>query len=190
MGGFNPLTAQMLLPEKIFDDIFNATFRQKSIIKHELVHAQQHILMASSENGIHKMNYLCAQKASERLSNKQKINIKNIYEEIKDNGDNKYKNKKNTINGYELNLVNYITALYKILYDKNANPDNIPIIINEDFYEKAKLSKGSLTKGDQDKAKLYLVAYKEYPAKVSFVKTITPFSDYRQNLLEREAYGF
>lgn len=190
IGGFSPISGQIHLPEKILEDIFNSTLRQKSIINHELIHAQQHILMACSENGINKINYICAKKASERISEKQKLKIQNIYQEIVNNNDNKYKNKITKINGYEINFVNYVTALYKVLYDENANPDNIPIIINKEFYEQAKLAKGKLTKEEENKAQLYLQAYEKYPAKIGFIETLNPFSSYRRNLLEKEAYGF
>jgi len=190
LGGFNSNTGQMLLPEKISGDIFNSVFRQKYIIKHELVHAQQYILMACSKNGINKMNYIAVKRASEKLSDKQKIKIKDIYKEINNNENCKYKNKTKKINDYEINYVDYFTALYKVLYDKNANPDNIPIIINKEFYENAKSTREPLTEEEENKAQLYLEAYEKYPVKVGYFQSINPFSDYRQNLLEKEAYGF
>lgn len=187
LGGFDALSAQIMLPEKSFEDIIYANFRQKAIIRHELIHAKQHILMACSENGINKMNYIFAKQSSKGLSDKVKSNIILSYNEIK--GNDKFNNETTKLNGYDINAVDYITAMYKVLYDKNSNPDNIPIIINKEFYEKAKASKGALTEKEEIKAQKYLEAYEKYPTKNSFIDDINPFSDYRQNLLEKEAYG-
>lgn len=187
LGVFSPITAQIMIPEKVYEDMINANFKRKSIIRHELIHAQQHIMMACSKNGINKMNYLCVKKISKKLSAEQKLDIQKTYDKIQ--GNDKYKNKTVKISDYEINALDYYTALYKVIYDKNANPDNIPIIINKEFYEKAKVSKGHLTEKEEIKAQKYLEAYEKYPTKIDFLDMQNPFSDYRQNLLEKEAYG-
>lgn len=187
-ASFDPLSAQVLLTEKVPGDMIYANIKQKHIINHELVHAKQHILMACSKNGINKMNYIVVRRISKKLDDKKKLVIYNIYQEIKDEKNDKYKDKTVKINNYKINFVDYVTALYKVLYEKDSNPDNIPIIINKEFYEKAKAVRGSITQEEEKKAQAYLEAYEKYPENVGFMQALNPNSDYKQNLLEKEAF--
>lgn len=188
LASFDPLSAQVLLTEKVPGDILYANIKQKYIINHELVHAKQHILMACSENGINKMNYILVKRISEKLRDKQKSAIYDTYQEIKNAKNDEYKDKTVKINNYQVNFKDYIAAMYKIVYEKDTNPDNVPILLNKEFYEKAKAVKGSLTQGEEKKAQAYLEAYEKYPENVGFMQVLSPNSDYKQNLLEKEAF--
>lgn len=188
LASFDPLTARISLTERVTGDIIYASIKQKHLINHELVHAKQHILMACSENGISKMNYIIVKKLANKLSDEKKLEIYNEYQKIKNTKNDEYKGKTVKMNGYKINLVDYVAALYKVIYEKETNPDNIPIILNKDFYEKAKSARGALTKEEEKKAEAYLEAYEQYPAKVGFIEAINPNSDYKQNLLEKEAF--
>lgn len=187
-ASFDPLSAQVLLTEKVPEDILYSNIKQKHIINHELVHAKQHILMVCSENGINKMNYILVKKISHKLSNKQKSSIYDTYQDIRHSKDDKYIEKTLTVNNYQVNFVDYVTAMYKVLYEEDVNPDNVPIVLNKEFYEKAKAEKGSLTQDEEKKAQAYLEAYEKYPEDVGFMQTLNPNSDYKQNLLEKEAF--
>ncbi len=188
VASFDPLSAQVLLTEKVPEDILYSNIKQKHIINHELIHAQQHILMACSENGIKKMNYIIVKRLSNKFNDKQKSAILDSYQEIKNTKNDEYKKKTVTMNNYQVNYVDYVTALYKVLYDKDVNLDNVPIIINKEFYEKAKAVKGSLTQDEEKKAQAYLEAYEKYPENVGFMQALNSNSDYKQNLLEKEAF--
>lgn len=187
-ASFNPISANIQLTEKVPEDMIKANIRQKYIIKHELIHTKQHILMACSENGLNKMNYIAVKKVANKLDKDKKTEVYDEYQQIQNSDGDKYRNKTVKINNYEVNYVDFITALYKVIYDKETNPDNVPIIINKDFYQKAKAAKGTLTKEEEKKAQAYLEAYDKYPEKVGFMQSINPNSDYHQNLLEKEAY--
>lgn len=188
LASFDPITARISLTERVTGDIIYAKIKQKHLINHELVHAKQHILMACSENGISKMNYIIVKKLANKLNDEKKLEIYNEYQKIKTAKNMEYKGKTVKMNNYKINLVDYVTALYKVIYEKETNPDNIPIILNKEFYEKAKSTRGALTKEQEKKAQAYLEAYEEYPAKVGFIQAINPNSDYKQNLLEKEAF--
>lgn len=187
LASFDPLSAQVLLTEKVPGDILYANIKQKYIINHELIHAKQHILMACSENGINKMNYIAVKRISRKLDDKKKQAILIAYQNINEVKNDDYKNKTIKINNYQINYVDYITALYRILYDKSSTSNNVPIIINKDFYEKAKAANATLTPDEKDKAEAYLEAYANYPEKVDFIQSLNPNSDYHRNLLEKEA---
>lgn len=187
-ASFNSISANLLLTEKVPEDMITANLKQKYIVKHELIHAKQHILMACSENGLNKMNYIAVKKVAKKLDEDKRAEVYDEYQKIQNSDGDKYKNKMVKINNYEVNYVDFMTALYKVIYDKETNPDKVPIIINKSFYQQAKAAKGPLTKAEEKKAQAYLEAYDKYPEKVGFFEAMNPNSEYYQNLLEKEAY--
>ena len=184
-GSFNGVTGELFLPDKIPGDIIMGNIMQKYIIKHELIHAQQYMLMAKSKDGIERLNYIVAKRTSESFDEQTKKDICDNYLNIL-NATNNY-DKPIKINNYEVPAKNLIIATYNIIKEKEKNPKNIPIIINKNFYEKAIMPKSPLTQEEELKALKYFDAIEKYPKKVSFLQSINPFSDYNQNLLEKEA---
>lgn len=183
----DPVSAQIVLDEKISEDLIFANIHLKPNLKHELVHMKQYILMARSENGVEKLNYLIVKKLANSLDNNGKKEVYDIHQEIKDGVNDKYKNANIDRFGYKLNIIDYITALYKVIYEKNTNPKDIPIIINKDFYQQVIKNKGKLTPQEEKKAQAYFEAYENYPEKIG-LEAYLPNSDYRQNLMEKEAF--
>lgn len=187
-ASMDPISGGITMDDKFVEDSLYANTHQKPFLKHELVHAKQYMLMACSENGIEKLNYLAVKKLANTLDVNGKKEILDIYNEIQSGISDKYK--KATINrgGYNINSVDYITALYKIIYEPEIQPKDIPIIINKDFYGQIRAKKGKLTPSEEKKAQEYLNAYEKYPTKIGFLQAFNPNSEYRRNLLEKEAY--
>lgn len=185
---FSPVSGEIVLGSMLNEDAILAKTHQKHLLNHELVHAGQYMLMARSENGIEKLNYLAMKKIASSLNEKGKKEVFDSYQEIKNGAQDTYKNK--TINqlGYEINLVDYITALYKLSYEKDTTSKDIPIVINKEFYQNTINKQGKLTTEEEAKAKKYFEAYEKYPAKIGLLEAYNPGSNYRQNLLEKEAY--
>ena len=100
----------------------------------------------------------------------------------------KYKNTTVPIGGLiNINMIDYLTAMNTLLNDKNAGMDDIPIIINTAHYQEVIDKKGPLTPEEEKKADKYYNAMINYvPCDINGV--FNPWSDYRQNLLEKEAY--
>lgn len=184
----DPISGQIFLDKRASEDTFLANIHQKHFLEHELVHAKQFMLIACSEDGIEKLNYIEIKKLADNLDEKGKKEISDIYEEIKGGVNIKYKNANIDRFGYKINIVDYITALYKVMYEKDITPKDIPIIINKDFYQQIKTKKGRLSFEEEEKAQDYIKAYENYPKRVGFMEAINPNSNYRQNLLEKEAY--
>ena len=188
MGGCDPLSAQLLGNDKLNEDSILANTHQKHFINHELVHAKQYALMGCSEGGIEKLNYIALKKITKTFDEAGKKEVYDAYQEIKNGTDEHYKNETIDRFGYKMNLVDYTTALYKIMYEKGTTEKDIPMIINRKYYENIKEKKGKLSPEEEKKAQEYLKAYEEYPDKIGFMSILNPKSDYKQNLLEKEAY--
>lgn len=186
-GAFKPLSGQIELAECIPRDIMRAESQQTYIVNHELTHAKQRILMASSENGIAKLNYLHVKKKANELNDEDaKKFIYDSYQVIKNE---KSKDEAMiTHDGRQLDAFDVVTALYKVIYEKETNPDNIPIIINKEFYEKAKAARGPLTPEEEKKAQAYFEADEKYTPKINGVYVLSKQNPgYTENLLEKEA---
>lgn len=185
---FNPDAGKIVLGNRICGDWF-ASLNQKYILAHELEHTRQYTLIAGSKDGIKKLNFIQAKTSARQLSEEQKKDIYNAYQEIQNGVGKDYKNIKINVDFAEYNLIDYVTAMYKILYEKNTTMDDIPIIINKEFYEKANAQRGPLSEEEEKKAQAYLEANEKYPDKLSIFDAINPKSDYHQNILEKEAYA-
>lgn len=185
----DPVTGKVALNRTISEDMFLASVFQKPYVKHELVHMSQYILMGCSQDGVKKLNFVTTKNLAKGLGDEGKKEIFDAYQEIQSGVDEKYKNATIDRFGYKLNLVDYITAMYKVCYEKDVTADDLPIIINKEFYENAKAQRGPLSTEEEKKAQAYLEAYEKYPNKIGISQTINPNSDYKQNILEKEAFA-
>lgn len=193
--GYTPISALMdsfsgnLVINKNFQyDPILALTHKKHLINHELVHAKQFILIARSENGIEKMNYAVLKNILKNFTPNSEKEINEIYTEIQNGGIEKYKNQTFEKNGIKVNLIDFITAIYKLINEPNTSYKDLPIVINKDYYQKIREKKGKLSPQEELKADKYLEAYLEYPNKITFFSGLNPKSTYKQNLLEKEAY--
>jgi|GEM_PF-6153844 len=184
----NPVSGQIILKNRYNEDLIYANTLQKHLLNHELVHMKQFMLMACSENGIRKLNYIVVQNIAKSLDKNGRNDVLKAYQEIKSGINDHYKNATIESFGYQINMVDYVTALYKVIYEKNTTENDIPIILNKDFYEKVKSTKGKLSEDEEKKAQIYLNAYANYPAKIDYIQAFKPKSEYRQSILEQEAY--
>ena len=92
------------------------------------------------------------------------------------------------MNGAEnVSLKDYITALHTLLNNSNAGLNDIPMIIDAKHYKKIIDKQGKLSLDEEKKADLYYKAMLNYTPG-GFISALNPFSQYYQNLLEREAY--
>ncbi len=159
----------------------------KKLLKHELVHAKQFETIARMDNGIEKLNFSCLKRVTKYCQNPIiKNEFIDIYNDIQSNPA-KYENKIIYIDNAPVNFKNYITAIYTLLTNKNATYEDIPMIINRDYYENVRKTKGALTKEEEKKAELYYQAQIDYP-RLTIFQLFNPFGAYRNNLLEKEAY--
>jgi len=184
----DPFSGKIVLGEQFYNDFIYANFYQKPFLKHELTHMKQFILISRSENGISKLNFLITKKLANALTPQAKKEISQAYQEISAGADEYYKNFTFDRLDYKVNLADYITALYKVIYEKNLTENDIPIIINKEFYDKIRQNKGELSALEKQKANEYIEAYEKYPQKIGLLNAYNPFSEYRQNLMEKEAY--
>ncbi|MBO6272416.1 hypothetical protein J6O48_06520 [bacterium] len=171
----------------INDPILSRNIDKK--IKHELVHAKQYETVARSQDGIKKVNYVTLNQIKRNI---EKANAKEsfdaIYKDIQNNG-NKYDDTRIKLMGgaVEVNLKDYITALHTLLNNPDATYNDIPIVIDLKHYQEVIDKKGKLTPDEETKADEYYKAMLDYKS-VNFFSALNPWSDYRQNILEKEAY--
>lgn len=188
----DPISGSITISTQMSQDIFLDKVYRNALLKHELVHAKQYILIGCSKDGIKKLNFVIVNNIAKKLNTGGQKEIYDAYQEIQAGVDDKYKNAVLDNGIQKLNLVNYITALYKVTYEKDKTGlDDIPIIINKEFYENAKANRPQLTEAEEEKAKAYLEAVEKYPdaGKVGIFDSWDPNSPYRSNLLEKEAFA-
>lgn len=187
-ASFNPIPAQINLSEFIPGDIINANLLQTHIINHELIHAKQNILMACSENGINKLNYITIYKMTKALDDEKIKLISTAYQDLKNDNFTDDGTEITIPGGYKINYNSFVISMYKAIYEKDTNPDNYPTVINKTFFEQAKKSKGPLTTDEEQKAQKYFDAEMQYVVFNPNYSTLAKEnSDYRENLLEQEA---
>jgi len=174
-GGFDPATGNMSIsPKYEKNNIWRLFF--KPVLRHESKHAEQFALISMLPGGIESLNLLIVKNNAKDLSQNEKNEIINAY-------------KQTQMPANDMNA-----AIYAVLTNPNIAKEQVPIVINKSFYEKAKQAHGPLTKEEENKAREYLKAYENYPADIkgSFINKINPFSDYwkiyRKNILEAEAF--
>lgn len=189
MGAFySPASGEIYLNENIINDPY-MRLKNKRIIKHELVHAKQYETIARSKDGIKKVNYICTLNLVNMIKNNPNLaeDFEKIYTDIKNEKSGKYNNVKLETNSGDLNFKNYIEAVHILLNSKDATYNDIPIFINQEHYENVIKKEGALSKDEEEKANKYFEAGVNYPT-LGVVQLFNPFSDYNNNLLEKEAY--
>ena len=148
-------------------------------------------------SGIESLNLAAVKEIVNSLSQKEKNEILTDSSKLMYINDSKDILDKKRINmgGYDVAASDYIQALSSVIKNPNVSKEQVPIIINKNFYEKAKQAHGPLTKKEEKKAKEYLKAYENYPFDVSskFRDKINPHSDYwkvyRKNIMEQRAFS-
>ena len=171
----------------INDPILSKSISKK--IKHELVHAKQYETVARSQDGIKKVNFATLNQIKNNIEKaNSKASFDAIYEDIQNNG-NKYDNTKIKLMGgaVEVNLKDYITALHTLLNNPKATYNDIPIVIDSKHYQEVIDKMGKLSAEEETKADEYYKAMLDSKP-ISMLGALNPWSDYRQNILEKEAY--
>lgn len=189
LGAFyNMASGAISVSKDVVADPYVSKMKQKGMVKHELEHARQYELIARSENGIEKLNYACIKSNAKALDNKfLKAYYQKMIEEISMGLSEEYLNKKINVDGFEMNLVDFVTSVWKVHSDKDCRPEDLPIIINKEHYENVRKKNTPLTPEEESQAQMYFDAASNYPA-ISFLTIFNPWSDYYQNPLEKEAY--
>ena len=184
---YSPISGRVSINQNMINDPFMRR-KCKKILKHELVHAKQYETIARSENGIKKLNFAVMKSASNILNTPEaKAELSAIYNNIISDNTGRYDGFVLPVSGAEVDLKNYVTALYTLLNNENAGVDDIPMVIDTKHYEKVRSEKGPLSKEEETKAEAYYQAQLDYPQLTAW-QLLNPFSKYRDNLLEREAY--
>ena len=162
----------------------------KKSIKHELVHAKQFETIARSKDGIKKLNFAVASQTANSIKDIKGADefYSKMVQEIKQDNIGKYNNLKINMNGSEVDAKKYITAVNTLIQNKDATYNDIPIFINEKHYQEVIDKEGGLTLDEEKKADEYFKALSEYSAPKNTFEAFNPFGEYRNNILEREAY--
>jgi hypothetical protein len=183
----SPISGEVVINKNVLKDPISRR-RIIKLLKHELVHAKQYETIARSENGIKKLNYAVMKNSSKFIDNPQgRLEIEQVYNDINNDKTGMYENKTLSLIGADVNLKDYVTAIYLLLNNEDCSFDDIPIVIDEAHYNKVIKEKGKLSPSEEQKAELYYQAQLNYP-KTSTLNLLNPFSDYYDNLLEKEAY--
>ncbi len=187
---YDILTGDIHINRDILNDpIYNNTMFK--LIKHELVHAKQFETIARSKDGVKKLNYGVLQNIirSRHMDDIAAGEFKQILYDIKNDKTGKYNNitfKLGSSNA-DVNFKDYIIAVNTLIDNPSATYNDIPIIINENHYNKIIKNSAPLTLQEEDKAEKYYNALIEYKTPTPW-SAYNPFSKYRTNLLEKEAY--
>lgn len=184
---YSPISGRVSINRNLINDPYSRR-KCKKLLKHELVHANQYETIARSENGIKKLNYAVMKSISKALDTPEgKAEINAIYNNIISDKTGKYDNFVLSISGAEVDLESYVTALHVLTHNKDAGIDDIPMVIDAKHYEKVRAEKGKLSQEEETKANAYYQAQLDYPQLTAW-QMLNPFSKYRDNLLEIEAY--
>ena len=183
----SPISGQVVINRNMLNDPISRR-RVIKLIRHELVHAKQYETIACSENGIKKLNYAVALSSAKAVDTPQgRVEVAKVYEDIMNDKTGKYDNKVLSIVGADVNMKDYIVALNTIFNKKDCTADDIPMLIDVQHYEDVRSKKGKLSPEEERKAEQYYQAQINYP-KTTTWNMLNPFSDYYDNLLEKEAY--
>lgn len=184
LGGMNPMSGTLTVDGTMaVDPVMRRTYLPVTV-EHELVHANQYLTIARQDKGMERMNLIIVKRMAKASGALQKYIINEMKKEIDAGISDKYRNAKIYIEDSEINLVDYVNALHTAIHNPDCKEKDIPVIVNRAFYENAK-KLPPLTPKEKEKAEEYLKAYENYPLKVS----LWPGSDYRKNLLEKEAFA-
>lgn len=208
-AAYCPMTGKIIIGNiKLNDPLSRLTL--KSVIRHELVHAKQYETIARSKDGIKKINYAVLYNFANQIKNNPAIKaikkcslgnakqeklvdteywkvINGRHEAIINDKTGKYDNIKFPMLDTQVDLKKFVLAIHILLNKKDATYNDIPILIDTKHYEDAIKKNGALSAAEEKKANLYYKATLEYP-NVNFWQGLNPFSDYYNNILEKEAF--
>ncbi len=177
-----------LNPMLVKDVVYSKCFLEP-IMNHGFKHLEQYILMASSPHqGLERLNFLNAKKMAERIKKEPTAlaEIQKAHQEILQGLSEEDQQKTMPVDGFNMSTPNFVEAMYTLIYKKNVQPKDIPMIINEAFYKKAAQAHGPLSPQEVQKAELYFKAWEQY-SPVQWT-SLLPWSKYKNNLLEQEAF--
>lgn len=167
-----------------------SNYKNKFTLRHELVHAKQYETVARMDDGIRKLNYAMFKNDANRLKSDttQKQIINDAYNDVISDKTRKYDDSMFSYDGYEISFKDYIIAMHKLINDEEKDYTDIPMLINEKHYEEVRAKFGNLTPEEEQKAKEYYDGILNYASANSMIEAFNPFSEYRNGILEKEAY--
>ncbi len=186
----NPVSGKIQVNKNVINDpILGRTIDK--LLKHELVHARQYETVARTKDGIRKINFAEMNKTKKLLEKvpDSKEMFAQMNTEISKNPD-KYNDKRIRFagGGAEVSLKDYVSAINTLMNNPNAGLNDIPIVIDAKHYQAVIDKKEALSPQEEAKADEYYKAMLEYTPANSFIQAYNPWSSYRQNILEKEAY--
>lgn len=187
-GYYNFNSGKIRINKNLLNDPYCKKFLLNKIVKHELTHAMQAELIASSKDGIKKLNYANMYQMAQTIKSDE--NIKNEFLQINkelENDNGKYDNFKIDLYGANINLKNFVKAICIFINNDNVTYNDIPIFIDCEHYQKVIDKKGKLTDEEEKLAAKYYLEALNYPVNINIFNAYNPFSRYRQNSLEKEA---
>ena len=185
---YNVASGEIIISKDALTDPYISNVHTKFTLRHELEHARQYEMIARSENGIAKLNYSIIKRCANSLDKKLVYEFyKQMMSEISLGVSDKYKNMTISLEGYEVNMIDFVSSVWKVYNDKNVNLDELPILINKNHYQAVIDKNPPLSAAEEDKANEYFEAACNYPD-VNVFTTLNPCSDYYSNLLEKEAF--
>ena len=187
---YDPVTGEISINEtSCADPLLNT--KMKYLLKHELVHAKQFETIARMDDGIEKLNYACLKQLSNTYKNNPlfKNSIDTIYNEIITEQTDKYDNLKVTVSGYKFPFKEWTIAMHRLMNDEAKTYKDIPMLINKEHYETVRQKLGKLSKEEEKLANKYYEAFLNYKILSSAIDVLNPWSDYYNNILEKEAYA-
>ena len=185
----DPVSGNILLNPTLVKDALFSKWRLDPVMNHELKHLEQYILMGiSPNNGLQRLNFITVKKMVDNLKKDPEaiIQTREAHNEIMRGLTDEDKQKTISINGFKMPTTTFIEACYTLMYKQDAKPEDIPMVINQDFYQKAAKAHGKLSPAEIEKAEAYFQAWENYSEINN--KSFLPNSTYHNNLMEKEAF--
>lgn len=196
LGGFDPSTGYMILTSK-FKDTDLDTKEAIPLIVHELTHAQQFANIARLKDGLYDLSRIEVITEVKKLKDDEKKEILSANDEGLLALANKriHDPKDFVLVNEELDLkneINMIKAMKTYLNNPNVSKYDLPMIFNEDYYERINEGKGPLSPEEIKKVKSYL-NYREKSISINakegeLGKSIETTVNYYNDPMEKEAY--
>jgi hypothetical protein len=183
------VSGNILLNPTLVKDALFSKWRLDPVMNHELKHLEQYILMGiSPNNGLQRLNFITVKKMVDNLKKDPEaiIQTREAHNEIMRGLTDEDKQKTISINGFKMPTTTFIEACYTLMYKQDAKPEDIPMVINQDFYQKAAKAHGKLSPAEIEKAEAYFQAWENYSEINN--KSFLPNSTYHNNLMEKEAF--
>lgn len=184
---YSPINGSIEINKNYINDPIGKLMLKK-YIKHELQHARQFEMIAGLENGIEKINYATFKMLADFMKKNPValMQVQNVIEDVNNDKTGRYDNVKIPMSGAEVNFKDYVKTLEILVNNDDVKPEDLPILIDVDHYQKALEKRGPLSEEEKIKAEKYYKAMIDYPIMTGF-NLMNPFSGYWKNLLEKEA---